>query len=227
MFNSHLANKTTPSALFYNKFPEPFLNDDFEYVKQYNDLISVFQSDVLALSKSFLEKRIKTLESKLNDIKSNLIENNADSDINNSFAQIITQQNTILRERFEKANAKACRAKSIPFVSGKKTKKANNTASSTTNQSFTSGTSFSSSILRNSRSPSNNRYSSSNTSQHRVNFESDRNNLSSSNQHSTSSFRNSNNSSGNSRNNNYRNNYRSNTYTSTSNFNPYALTSQR
>jgi hypothetical protein len=160
IFTTHLENNTTPSALFYNKFPEPFLNDDVEYVQKYNNLIAVFQAEAIILSKSFLEKRINTLNSKLNSIKDNLSRNNSEIDINKCFSEIISHQNSNLKERFEKANTKATRAKSIPFKAGRKFIKTSSqnrsfVSDSASNTSRVSNASTSTSILRNSGSNNN------------------------------------------------------------------------
>ena len=226
IFKTHLDHNTTPSALFYNKFPEPFLNDDQEYVSKYNKLIDNFQHEVLNLSKSFLEKRISTLDSKLSAIKSNLTEKNADLDINKYFSEIISHQNSNLREHFDKANSKASRAKSIPFVAGKKFNSSNSNNNSRTSEmnrstsSTASTTSIGSSILRNRNNDHS--YNSSSSSSRRVAFSNSHDRP----HHSSSYSNDRNNGSRNnfSRNNNYNrsNYYNNNSNTSSSNFNPYS-----
>jgi hypothetical protein len=71
-----LNNKTTPSALFYNKFSQPFFTDIPDFVADYNKLILEFQIAVMKLIVKYLEMRVSLIKSKLIAIKQNLAMNN-------------------------------------------------------------------------------------------------------------------------------------------------------
>jgi hypothetical protein len=64
ILKSHLNKEiiSTPSSLFYNRFPRPFFMDKIEFINKYNKMINDFQVNTMNLI-------IEELEIRLNDIK--------------------------------------------------------------------------------------------------------------------------------------------------------------
>jgi hypothetical protein len=147
IIKTHLQNETTPSSLFYNKFPTPLLNDDPEFVEAHNNLIKEFTTKSMKMSDHFLNNRITIIDNKLSEIKSNLSSLNWTQDFNQKFEDLSKNARKNLEEAFRKANEKALRCKNVPFVAGKHFKKVKinlnnnmsyNDQSSRTNSSFNS-----------------------------------------------------------------------------------------
>ena len=109
-------NNTTPSALFYNRFPEPHLIDDPEFVNEYNARISKFQNETMSSIIEHYKNRTNIIEKKLSEIKITLIENNNENTINQEFERIENTKKEELKEKFAKAHNKVLRAKSQPFI---------------------------------------------------------------------------------------------------------------
>jgi len=63
----HLENGTTPPSLCYNRLPIPMLHGNLNYVNDYNDLCSRFQSDSLNLINVHLSKETESLENDLSN----------------------------------------------------------------------------------------------------------------------------------------------------------------
>jgi hypothetical protein len=53
----HIDNETSPTSLFFNRFPQPFFIHDEEYIERYNNRIKTFQLDVMNDIISVCEKR--------------------------------------------------------------------------------------------------------------------------------------------------------------------------
>ena len=163
IFKTHIENGTTPSSLFFNKFPRPLLSDDHEFVEEHNNLIKDFTMKNMQLCENFLNKRVITIDTKLGEIKSNLSHCNSSQDFNPKFDQLFQNNQKSLEETFRKANEKALRCKSVPFIAGKRFKRIrfnNNNNTVYSNQSLTSNnslhsfnTSFRSNSSRRYRSP--------------------------------------------------------------------------
>jgi hypothetical protein len=113
IFDTHLSNNTTPPSLFYNRFPQPFLADDNEFVNKYNNLISEFQVNTLNLCKEFLVARVEKIEAGLLSIKGSLI---SDTTLDSKLADLKTESEARLKDHFQISNEKALRAKSIKFT---------------------------------------------------------------------------------------------------------------
>jgi len=64
---THLENGTTHPSLFYNRLPIPMLHGNLDYVNDYNDLCSRFQSDSLNLINVHLSKETESLENDLSN----------------------------------------------------------------------------------------------------------------------------------------------------------------
>ena len=109
-------NNTTPSALFFNRFPEPHLIDDPDFVNEYNDRIRKFQTETMNSIIDHYKNRTNIIENKLSEIKIKLIENNNENTINQEFEKIENTKKEELKEKFVKAHNKVLRAKSQPFI---------------------------------------------------------------------------------------------------------------
>ena len=66
IMRTHIKNETIPSELGHLRHPKPFLPHDEIFIDKYNDLISNFQKNVLALSIERLEEQVEILR---NDLK--------------------------------------------------------------------------------------------------------------------------------------------------------------
>jgi hypothetical protein len=240
IISTHQSNQTTPSSLFFNKFPKPFLNDDIAFVEDYNKLVREFQTKSLSLISNSLNARVSLIDTKLIEIKSNLIEKGLDETLcNNNFSKLETDNNTSLANQFQRANDKVLRCSNKPFVAGqlqKQNKRFNNNNNNNSshnnsinniNNTFGSNTSSNISNIS-SRSvkinTENNRYStynqnspiSSRTSSNYNNHNYRNNN----NNNNNNNYRNNNNNrSSNSNHHHHTNNNRNNS--SINNFNPY------
>ncbi|CAF0829065.1 unnamed protein product [Brachionus calyciflorus] len=62
LIESHIKNGTTPSQLFFDKFPTPFLNYDSIFVENYNKIIQKAQIEILNESLIRLNCQIKDLK---------------------------------------------------------------------------------------------------------------------------------------------------------------------
>ena len=108
MFETHLKNETTPPTLFYTEFPIPFLQDDEEFVFEYNGLIKEFQTKSMLLCKKTLIERIDNCVEELSILKSNSegIEN-----IGEKFELIETKVNKDLEPEFKIKHEQVLRAR--------------------------------------------------------------------------------------------------------------------
>jgi hypothetical protein len=236
IINTHQNNQTTPSSLFFNKFPKPFLNDDIAFVEDYNKLVREFQTKSLNLISNSLNARVSLIDTKLSDIKSNLIEKDLDETLcNNNFSKLETDNNNSLANQFQRANEKVLRCSNKPFVAGQLQKQNkrfndNNTSShnnsiNNINSTFGSNTSSNTSNIS-SRSvrinTENNRYSTYNQNSpisSRISSNFNNHNYRNNNNNNSNYRNNNNNRSSNSNHHYHTNNNRNNL--STNNFNPY------
>jgi hypothetical protein len=230
IIETHLANGTTPSNLFYCKFPLPQLWDDAEYINEYNNLIVNFQKDSLNLSKKHFEKRSNIINNKMTAISDNLKEKNSNLDIVSKIANLHDKSLDSLKDNFRNSNERALRAKAIPFKVGQKRKKLrfsqnNETIEISPNESFQnsshnnssiSSNSTSRSILRNNNQRNNKRHRSS-SSNRSFNNSSNRNNNYSRNRSTNKTTTHRNNDNRQTRHTNHSNSYNRNS----SSFNPY------
>ena len=87
-----------------------------------------------------LNARVSLIDSKLTEIKSNLIEKGLDETLcNNNFSKLETDNNTSLANQFQRANDKVLRCSNKPFVAGQlqqQNKRFNNNNNSSHNNSI-------------------------------------------------------------------------------------------
>lgn len=75
LFNYHLRNKTTPSQLFYENFPEPILPYDPDFIEKYNYTIQCFKYECMVISIQCLNNQIACITNNLEQIKNNNFSN--------------------------------------------------------------------------------------------------------------------------------------------------------
>lgn len=109
----HINNETTPSQLFFDKFPQPFLTNDPEAIDEYNSIIRETQVKLMRSNIKHLKKQITKLELNLKTIR-DMIPSNEDTD--SLFKTIRDKVELDLKPEFEKADAKAKRLVSRPFI---------------------------------------------------------------------------------------------------------------
>ena len=122
-YDTHLENNTTPRSLFYNRFPKPFIQDDADFVKEYNKYISEFQTKAILLSKETLEKRIDSLERELVEFKTKF---SSEKDIDLKFKTIEKKVFKSLEPQFKIKNEQTLRAMAKPYISIKQNTNDNN-----------------------------------------------------------------------------------------------------
>lgn len=104
-FNNYKSHKLVPPALFFNKFPEPFLPSNKDFVTEYNSLIQQFQMDCMSLCIKHLENMLENdIKIKLNQIKKDLtsLDNNGDEII----SQLAEKIDSEMTEYFFNKDAK-------------------------------------------------------------------------------------------------------------------------
>ena len=65
IFRIHLSKNTTPSTLFFNRFPKPMFYDDEHLINSYNDIILKAQTDLIKASIKSCEDKLKYYEDEL------------------------------------------------------------------------------------------------------------------------------------------------------------------
>ena len=111
----HRQQKTTSDSLSFRRFSPPFFNDDNNYTNQYNQLIEKFQHDVMKLMEKSLKLRILQANSKLKDIKQNLLITSDPLSIFEALAELEEATAKYLAPSFEYSveRAKRCLNKSF------------------------------------------------------------------------------------------------------------------
>jgi hypothetical protein len=79
-FRNHLAiakihtnNGTTPSSLFFNRFPKPFFPHVKDFIDKYNLIIENFQKETMQLIICTLNSELAQMEEKISDFKKNFV----------------------------------------------------------------------------------------------------------------------------------------------------------
>jgi hypothetical protein len=111
ILSTHIEAKTTPSSYFYNRFPRPFLQDDEEYIKDYNDLIGKFQLEAMNLNKKYLSARSNTINKNLEDIKAKFIDKDSTKILNETRNKIETSLKSLIDKNYNRA----LRTKAVPY----------------------------------------------------------------------------------------------------------------
>lgn len=110
----HLNNETTPSALFFDKFPVPFLWHDEEAVNDHNQIVKEAQQKMLESSIKHLNRQLASLQSNLEQLKPSVV--NFVSDSARFFNDLKQSLEKELSDEFRKADEKAKRFTSRPFT---------------------------------------------------------------------------------------------------------------
>ena len=72
IINIHLDKQTTPSQLFYIRFPHPFFIHEDNYINNYNEIIKKTQDDIMKLNSEFINDQISILKVQLETLKDSL-----------------------------------------------------------------------------------------------------------------------------------------------------------
>ena len=145
----HLNNKTTPSSLFYDKFPKPMFFDDPDLINAY----SICQDSMMKANMTAYSKKIDYYTNELNTYTNSISSN--DRDLDTFFKQIESNTESKLADLLRKKQEIAQRTVSRPLNRDNLTSKLQNKRVNF-NSSFDSSTSFNS----NKSSNYNNRYKS-------------------------------------------------------------------
>lgn len=134
--DSHIANGTTPSQLFFCRFPTPFLNRDEEFVEKYNKIIQNTQLEIMKLSIERLGAQAIDLDKELEKILDEL------SGVNVAHKETIVkkvQEEAIqlLKPSFDKADEKIKRIIARPFITARSHTQRNNMSLNTNTSSCT------------------------------------------------------------------------------------------
>ncbi|CAF0963366.1 unnamed protein product [Brachionus calyciflorus] len=106
MFNRHLEKGTTPSALFYDKFPRPYLSKDKDFVEGYNKIIERTQIEIINLCISHLSKRIDSMDIELKNIQTKLKSFFQEDELAKKFDDIESKEEFHLRPNMKKSMEK-------------------------------------------------------------------------------------------------------------------------
>lgn len=110
----HLENNTTPSQLFFDKFPVPFLAHDDKAIEDHNKIIHETQIKLMKSIITHLNLQVDSFEKELLDLKNSIkdrITNSAQT-----FESIRKATELELKKQFDDAHEKASRITSRPFV---------------------------------------------------------------------------------------------------------------
>lgn len=109
---------TVPSQLNFDKFPEPFLKHNQNFVNEYNKLIQTFQIEVINLIKRQLNFEINLMNKDLKHYKYNLkdLTDNVEAFVEN----IHKQEEEYLSSKFLDADNKARRVIMKPYLTSSK-----------------------------------------------------------------------------------------------------------
>jgi hypothetical protein len=114
IFKSHLNQKTTPAALFFIRFPRPFLCDDEEYVKRHNSRIRKWQEQAMREDIEYLEEKIAEIDTEILNYKDDeeLFSRGAD-EVLNEMEKLVGDS---LKAGFDKASEKVLRIVAKEYV---------------------------------------------------------------------------------------------------------------
>jgi len=73
LFGKHISRGTTPPALFFDKFPAPYLPKNKSFVEKYNDIVMNTQKQIMELCVSTLSNRLSDIDAELAKIKEEII----------------------------------------------------------------------------------------------------------------------------------------------------------
>ena len=115
----HTQKETTPSTLFYNRFPKPFFRDNQPFLDKYNDLIKEFQYSSLRLIIGEIESRLEDIEETIEGEKQNIINSNILNGFNINIANLVEYINKCEEQELTdfviRATAKANKCEKKPY----------------------------------------------------------------------------------------------------------------
>ncbi len=121
-------NPTTPPSLFFQKFPEPFLPEVEDFVKEYNEEIRAFQGKIINLNRKYLnlgiDKAKEFVNSFKNDFEENVIFNGFKYD--DVYRIIRNEVDDFYKAHFLKKTMQAQRARVVEFVAKRRFSNSNN-----------------------------------------------------------------------------------------------------
>ncbi len=72
IFDIHKRKKTTPSSLFFSRFPMPFFPNDENFVNKHNLIIQTAQNSFIGLINDTLHEKIDQIKVEINTFKNGL-----------------------------------------------------------------------------------------------------------------------------------------------------------
>ncbi|CAF0977643.1 unnamed protein product [Brachionus calyciflorus] len=103
LFGKHLTRGTTPPALFYNKFPAPYLPKNEKFVEKYNSIIESTQKQILELCVSTLSEKLEEIDHEISNIKKDLDVYFEKDELNIKFDVIEKKEECFLKPRMNKS----------------------------------------------------------------------------------------------------------------------------
>ena len=116
LFQKQLDNGSTPPSLFYSKFPEPYLNTDENFVKEYNLIIEQTQRSIIKLCISSLINKVEKVRQEITSIKEQMSKSFEDSFISNKLHEIERNEEYFLKDRIQQSFDKFNRITVKPFA---------------------------------------------------------------------------------------------------------------
>ena len=134
-FKLFLENKTAPPSLFFDKFPQPFLPCDPNYISEFNSLIVTFQIGAIELG-------IRSCTTKLTSIESNISAFANKYHLNENIKTVIADLEEVVannhKEQFLRSVTKINSYQARGYLVKPRTKSANNSFSSQKSSNQTS-----------------------------------------------------------------------------------------
>ena len=114
IFDIHISNGTTPSSIFFNRFPKPFFDKDELFVEKYNEIIEKTQKAIIDLIKDSLKSKIESITTEINTFKNGI--NDSSINPNDLVDYIFKKEEEEMKTKFIAMKNKADRCEVRKFV---------------------------------------------------------------------------------------------------------------
>jgi hypothetical protein len=114
IFDIHISKGTTPSSIFFNRFPKPHFDKDEFFVEKHNEIIENTQKAIIDLIKHSLKSKIESLTTEINTFKNGINDSNINP--NDLVDFIFKKEEEALKTKFIAMKNKAERCEVRKFV---------------------------------------------------------------------------------------------------------------
>lgn len=126
---------STPSSLYYNRFPRPFFCDDEAFIDKHNKIVKKCQEEFMMLISETLDSKLVAIENEINELEnettlaSALVKHKLDFKL--VCAAVLESEGDYLEEWIQKMTNRAERSESRPFMVFTKERQLNSTTALT------------------------------------------------------------------------------------------------